>query len=308
MSLAQTTCFGIEFETTLPANDTTNIGPYHNGYAVPYLPEGWKAERDGSIHTTNGRRACEFVSPKLVGAEGLMQVAGVLETLRARGAQVNASCGVHVTLTWNGDAAALARLIALVGNYEKALYASTGTKNRERGNYTRPIKGYGNAGAARAAAMGSRYHLLNLTHLAQGKNRIEFRVFAGTLNTTKVFGHILMCLALVDLAVSSKRQVSWDYQCAGGTPAWARSGVGQTELARLFYRLGWIKGHTPKAYAAELVGETTMKSVKKKLMEMAKKYDGEGMAAIPNRHVRNAMSGINVTLAAATTATNQGAF
>lgn len=185
MTVSEQTHFGIEFETTLPANDTTSIGPYHHGYAVPYLPEGWKAERDGSIQTTNNRRACEFVSPKLVGAAGIHQVADVLSTLRDRGAQVNASCGVHVTVSWNGDQAALARLICLVGNYEKALYASTGTKTRERGHYTRPIKGYGNAGAARQNCMANRYHVLNLTHLSQGKNRIEFRVFAGTLNTSK---------------------------------------------------------------------------------------------------------------------------
>ena len=38
--------FGIEFETTLPGTDNTPIGPYHNGYQVPWLPTGWKAERD----------------------------------------------------------------------------------------------------------------------------------------------------------------------------------------------------------------------------------------------------------------------
>ncbi len=67
--------FGIEFETTLPASDTTPIGPYHGGWQVPWLPEGWKAERDSSIRpTTLGRKGCEFVSPKLRGYEGLKQV------------------------------------------------------------------------------------------------------------------------------------------------------------------------------------------------------------------------------------------
>ncbi len=47
--------FGIEFETTLPNSDTTPIGPYHGGYQVSWLPEGWKAERDGSIRTTLDR-------------------------------------------------------------------------------------------------------------------------------------------------------------------------------------------------------------------------------------------------------------
>ena len=41
--------FGIELETPLPGSDATPIGPYHGGYQVAWLPEGWKAERDGSI-------------------------------------------------------------------------------------------------------------------------------------------------------------------------------------------------------------------------------------------------------------------
>ena len=42
--------FGIELETTMPATDTTPIGGYHNGLPVAWLPAGWKAERDSSIH------------------------------------------------------------------------------------------------------------------------------------------------------------------------------------------------------------------------------------------------------------------
>ncbi len=60
--------FGIEFETTLPSTDNTPIGPYHSGYQVPWLPTGWKAERDGSIRPENtSRKGCEFVSPILKG-------------------------------------------------------------------------------------------------------------------------------------------------------------------------------------------------------------------------------------------------
>ena len=60
--------FGIEFETTLPNSDTTPIGPYHHGYQVPWLPTGWRAERDASIKPeTPNRKGCEFVSPKLKG-------------------------------------------------------------------------------------------------------------------------------------------------------------------------------------------------------------------------------------------------
>jgi hypothetical protein len=46
---------------------------------------------------------------------------------------------------------------------------------------------------------------LNLTHLARGKNRIEFRAFGGTLNKTKVVGYLMMVLGLVELAMNTKR-------------------------------------------------------------------------------------------------------
>jgi len=136
--------FGIEFETTLPARDDTPIGSYHHGTQVPWLPSGWKAESDSSIRpTTPYRKGCEFVSPKLRGAEGLAEVERALDAINARNAKVNPSCGLHITITWEGDAAALARLISLVGNHEKAIFASTGTRRREQIAYAKPIKPYG---------------------------------------------------------------------------------------------------------------------------------------------------------------------
>ena len=90
--------FGIEFETTMPTSDMTPIGPYHGGYQVAWLPEGWKAEHDSSIQAAPGRKACEFVSPKLRGHEGLTQVEAAIDAIYARGARVNPSCGLQVTI------------------------------------------------------------------------------------------------------------------------------------------------------------------------------------------------------------------
>ena len=135
--------FGIEFETTLPASDTTPIGPYHGGRQVPWLPNGWKAERDASIKPENlSRKGCEFVSPKLCGYAGMKEVESAIDAINTRDARVNASCGLHITVTFNGDAAALARLISLVGNHERAIFASTGSKRREHAVYTKKIKQY----------------------------------------------------------------------------------------------------------------------------------------------------------------------
>ena len=114
--------FGIEFETTLPNSDTTPIGPYHHGYQVPWLPTGWRAERDASIKPeTPNRKGCEFVSPKLKGYEGLKQIEDAIDKINEHDAKVNASCGLYITIEWNGDAAALARLISLVGKLTEQL-------------------------------------------------------------------------------------------------------------------------------------------------------------------------------------------
>ncbi len=64
--------FGIEIETVAPdtaLRDGLRIGAYHHGLQVLYLPEGWKAERDGSIDASRcggGGHACEIVSPVLL--------------------------------------------------------------------------------------------------------------------------------------------------------------------------------------------------------------------------------------------------
>ncbi|MFN9245473.1 MAG: amidoligase family protein [Planctomycetota bacterium] len=284
---ANAIAFGIEFETTLPNSDTTPIGPYHGGFQVPWLPDGWRAERDSSIRPeTMDRKGCEFVSPKLRGIEGLKQVEEAIDAINARGARVNASCGLHVTIEWNGDAAALARLISLVGNHERAIFASTGTRRRERTTYTKQIKQYGDKDQAKNRCEADRYHLLNLTHLARGKNRIEFRAFAGTLNKTKVLGYLMMCLGLVELALTTRRCAVWDYAKTAGTKScWDRpgAGIGETELTRLFYRLGWTKGWYKgelrnKTYG-EIAGEGSQrdwKGIKTKLLDLARKYDRAG--------------------------------
>lgn len=288
--------FGIEFETTLPLDDRTPVGMYHHGLQVEWLPEGWKAELDGSIRTAplggawHGlgsrpatRKACEFVSPKLKGSDGLYQVMGALNEIRSRGAQVNESCGLHITVEWNGDAAALARLISLVANHEKALYASTGTRRREDPQHCRfckSVKQYGSKEHAKQRCDSDRYHALNLTHLARGQNRIEFRLFAGTVNTEKVVGYIMMVLGLVELALNTQRCADW-IATESGKNYWDHqdAGKGERELARLFYRLNWNRGTYKSAHRfhnrvfgkLEMIAD--LSNVKKRLTEMARKYD-----------------------------------
>ncbi len=238
--------FGIEIETVAPASAVRGglrIGAYHCGRQVPYLPAGWKAERDGSVRATGGH-ACEIVSPVLSGPEGLAQVAEVVAVLKARGHRVNESCGVHVHIGWKRDwpAETLARLINIVAYCERGLYAITGTKSRERGIYCGGVRKYGNGKDAKPALDRNRFHALNLTNLANGRREtVEFRIFSGSLNATKVVGWIQVCLGLAERALNGKRSPKWNPSEPKG--GWKKAGPGASEAERLIGYLAWGTGY-----------------------------------------------------------------
>ncbi len=279
---------GVEIETVAPdsavRNDGLRIGSYKHGIQVPYLPEGWKAEADGSIDNSKGGHKCEIVSPILRGAEGLLQVAEVLRTLEAKGHRVNASCGCHVHVGWRRDypSIALARLITIVAYIEKGLYAITGSKARERGCnghpcYAKGVRTYGNDKSAKPKLDRDRYHALNLTNLAHGtKDTVEFRVFSGSLSATKVVGWIQVCLGLVERALNGKRMATWEPKPLTG--GWKKAGVGQSEAERLMGYLAWGKGyariHGGKQYGW-ISDAIPQDEIKAEFRRLAKKYDAQ---------------------------------
>jgi len=262
--------FGIEIETTIPNACPVDVGGYSRGLQAAGFPEGWVAKHDRSIRAGAGRRGCEFVSPVLRGADGLRQVVTVLAKLREIGAEVNQSTGLHVHVGFDrSDRAALTRLVTLSANFEKAIYASTGTRRRETNQYCSPISPSGSA--EQALNVQSRYRLLNLV---SNKPTVEFRAFAGTLNTSKVIGHIRMCVALVQRALEAKRVTDWTAKTPVETSPIRRSGAGQTALTRFFYQVGWIKGRTDRTLGVvEADGLPNLKDSKRALMTMARKYD-----------------------------------
>ena len=273
--------FGVELEVTLPLG-TCPVGGYHNGFQVPQLPEGWKAERDGSIQAGPGHMAAEIVSPVLQGADGLRQLKAVCDWLHGAGAKVNRSTGFHVHVGFRrDDRYALRRLVSLVANFEKALFAATGTRSREEGTYCRPVQTdarYQQAfrDATAGAAHLPRYHILNLTNLlGYGKPTVEFRVFAGTTSTLKAVGYVRLCLAIVEKALNLKKLPQWVAKTPVQTSPIHRSGEGQTALTRLFYGLGWTKGRESHTFGdLQAEGLPTIEATKKELMRLARKYDG----------------------------------
>lgn len=245
------------------------------GHSSPVAARGLVGRRRPPLHASRGRLGCEFVSPVLRGEEGFLQLISVLAELTRRGARVNQSTGLHIHVGWVGDDAALARLVSLVANFEKAIFASTGTKHREQGRWCSGIQRYGEARAAVTASRAHRYHILNLNNLATGRRRtVEFRAFAGTLNEVKLIGYVRLCLGLVERALCAKRVTSFVAKSPVATSPIHRKGEGQTELTRLFYQLGWIKGRQPYTFGqVSCEGAPSLKTMKRELMRLAKKYD-----------------------------------
>ena len=275
--------FGIEIEGIAPdsavRDEGLRIGPYKRGIQVPYLPPGWKAERDGSINNGHGGHQCEIVSPVLQGPEGLAQVAEVLSTLEAKGHRVNASCGVHVHVGWKRDwpSEALARLVTIVAYLEKGLYAITGTKSRERGRYCGGVRKYGNDKDAKPNLDRDRYHALNLTNLARGtKDTVEFRIFSGTTSATKAVGWVQVCLGLVERALGAKRMPKWNPGPLKG--GWKKAGPGQSEAERLMGYLAWGAGYA-RIHGGKQFGWISdaipQDQVKAEFRRLAKKYDAQ---------------------------------
>jgi hypothetical protein len=275
--------FGVELEVTLPLG-ICRIGGYHAGVQVPQLPVGWKAERDSSIRPDDGYTAAEIVSPVLKGAEGLRQLKTVCDWLTSVGAKVNRSTGFHVHVGFDArDLDSLRKLVCLVANFEKALFAATGTHSREEGCYCRGIQtdhdfvtAFRATLTSRPGLCADRYHVLNISNLlGYGKPTVEFRVFAGTTNPIKAIGYVRLCLGIVEKALSMKKLPKWIAKTPVETSPIHRNGEGQTALTRLFYALGWTKGREDHTFGdVQAEGLPAVEVVKKELMRLARKYDG----------------------------------
>jgi hypothetical protein len=286
-SVTETLTYGVEIECFVPVAalvaENVQIGSYHAGRQIPGMPEGWNAQRDGSIvPNLAGYAPIEVVSPVLRGADGLRQIKAVLATLAAWGAKVNRTCGFHVHVGWQGTPETLRRLVCLGANFQTALFASTGTLARERGNYCKPIKNSFRGlrfdvttYSAMGNIAGDRYHVINLANLfTANKPTVEFRGAPGTLNFGKIVAYVRMYLGLVEKAMTSRRATEWDAPAVAATSPVRRGGIGATDMARLFYGLGWTRGRQPVAFGAlQADGAPSLNASKRELMRLAKKYD-----------------------------------
>jgi hypothetical protein len=176
------------------------------------------------------------------------------------------------------------KLVNLVSNHEKALFAITGSKAREERHYCAPVKDK----LARAkdctddqmqviVLSAGRYCSLNLTNIVGGSRpAVEFRTFAGTTSALKIVSYIQVCLGLVVKAQTSKVTVSWDAKESRAVRHQDK-GPGRMALHRLFRALGWIYTiDQPERFG--LIEEANKKGMMDELARLATKYDGGNTA------------------------------
>lgn len=243
----RTLTFGVEIETVgarrnvladamqrvLPGTRVVRERGYYDTTAV-ILPDSrkWLLMSDASLSDPSGLSA-EVVTPICTWAD-LDMIQRVVRALRAAGARVNSSCGIHVhvgTPASRFDVAALSRLAKLVYSQEALMIAALGVTEARLGHYTKPVDDgfiarvagtrpasvdalaaawYGTESTTYARTQhyhSSRYRGLNM-HSVFFRGTVEFRYFESTLHAGEVKSYVQLCLALATKALTSKGAVA----------------------------------------------------------------------------------------------------
>jgi hypothetical protein len=272
--------FGVEIECFLPVEvmsaNNIQVGHYHGGLQIPGLPEGWKAQSDGSLHSrSRNLRPVEISSPVLKGREGILQLQAVLRQLKTWGFKTNPSCGlhVHVGAELAGNVRVVRNLVNLCAKFERGLFAITGTKRREAGHYSAPIseayRAIENANNwADFQRVAVKYRSVNLCHLFGSYKTVEFRVFQGTTSETKILAYVQVCLGLVERAHAIKRKPS--FQTLN-----KRYRSGAAVVYTMLRNIGW---NAEKRFGDRKFGllmPELLDELKAELGRLARKYDSE---------------------------------
>lgn len=214
------------FDTT-----ATHVGGFYDSYAVRDDQERqWKVMSDASIraqtrrgNTNNSAYKVELVSP-ICRYEDIELLQEIIRKLRAAGARVNDSCGIHVHVDAGAhNVKTLRNVVNIMAAKEDLLYKVLNVEV-ERQHYckkadTRFLDEMNRRKPKSMEAMEqiwyngrsgrndhydqSRYHALNL-HSVFSKGTIEFRLFNSTLHAGEVKAYIQLCLAISHQALVQK--------------------------------------------------------------------------------------------------------
>ncbi len=209
----------------------THVGGGYDTYTVrDNQNRQWKLVSDASIRCRNGNNrsasrdySVEFVSP-ICQYEDIETIQELVRKLRAGGARVNSSCGIHVHVDASSHTPqTLRNIVNIMASKEDLIYKTlqvqvsrehycqkADTRFLEELNHKRPTTmqaveemWYNGRGGRYLHYDDSRYHALNL-HSVFSKGTIEFRLFNSTLHAGEVKSYIQLCLAISHQALIQK--------------------------------------------------------------------------------------------------------
>lgn len=216
----ETTTFGIEIETQVPANLGINIGNHGCGLSVRQVTlangervqaptfngESWKADCDPSIRTLGNYNKCEFVSPVLKGDAGLQNILDFLTFLKRIGAKRpirmggETHGGIHITIHAGSSCGSRSpaeilnwcEKVARLGYRLSPVLYGQNAERRDRSRWCPLIPSRQQDSIIKNAKQYTslnvqigKYALINFSKL-RTTGCIEFRAFSTTLNPTKV--------------------------------------------------------------------------------------------------------------------------
>ncbi len=210
----------------------THVGGAYDAYtAGDTQGRRWKVVSDGSIRcqargnrTATRAYSVEVVSP-ICKYEDIETVQEIVRKLRAGGAKVNDSCGIHVHVDASRhNPQTLRNIVNIMASKEDLLY-KTLKVNIDREYYCQKAdlrflddvnlkhpktmeeleRLWYNGESRRGIHYDqTRYHALNL-HSVFNKGTIEFRMFNSTLHAGEVKSYIQLCLAISHQALTQQR-------------------------------------------------------------------------------------------------------
>lgn len=257
--------FGVEIECGIPVqaflDNNLIVGGYHRGAPQQAFESvglhGWLIQHDGSLSFRGPVRPLEISSPILRGAEGVAQVLQMLALIKSWGGKVNISCGVHVTVGHEAFKSSYNQCQLLLSMYRfsdamVAVGASFGRRNRHyaaslltKYGTHRNRKQMGDECFANVYKM-DRYQSLNIRN--SGEGRVEFRLFAGTLNPSRMLAAIWTSIAICQYALTVSRLE----KAVIGLADYANASYYQKNLDCMMWLLGWTERKSGKFFSEAL--------------------------------------------------------
>ena len=197
--------------------DACHVGGGYDAYTVrDTTGRQWKVMSDSSIRRENGngraagsQYSVEVVSP-ICQYSDIETIQEIVRKLRAAGAKVNSSCGIHVHVDASNHTEdllykALQVRISREHYCQKADTRFLDDLNQRKPATMREVERlwYNGYGGRQYHYDDSRYHGLNL-HSVFSKGTIEFRMFNSTLHAGEIKSYIQLCLAISHQALVQK--------------------------------------------------------------------------------------------------------